>query len=128
MAEGGTTLEYTPTWVVAAVCSAIVLISLIVERFLHLLGKVIHHSYFLPFLFFFILFFLYWIRLPCFVPVLISIIDLFCYIYAVQVIIFIFYPLICSYWRENTRNRSLKPYRKSKKVNHILIHDHYIHI
>ncbi|KAK1274426.1 MLO-like protein 1 [Acorus gramineus] len=32
-------LEYTPTWVVAAVCSIIVLISLLVERFLHYLGK-----------------------------------------------------------------------------------------
>jgi hypothetical protein len=43
MAEGGTTLEYTPTWVVAVVCSVIVLISLIVERTLHYLGKVTHH-------------------------------------------------------------------------------------
>ncbi|XP_068637814.1 MLO-like protein 13 [Aristolochia californica] len=32
-------LEYTPTWVVAVVCSVIVLISLLVERFLHRLGK-----------------------------------------------------------------------------------------
>ncbi|KAJ0091846.1 hypothetical protein Patl1_27142 [Pistacia atlantica] len=32
MAEGGTTLEYTPTWVVALVCSVIVVISLAVER------------------------------------------------------------------------------------------------
>ncbi|KAG2722371.1 hypothetical protein I3760_02G125500 [Carya illinoinensis] len=39
MAEGGTTLEYTPTWVVAVVCSVIVLISLSVERIIHFLGK-----------------------------------------------------------------------------------------
>ncbi|ESR55224.1 hypothetical protein CICLE_v10020313mg [Citrus x clementina] len=41
MAEGGTTLEYTPTWVVAVVCSVIVIISLAVERFLHYIGKVL---------------------------------------------------------------------------------------
>ncbi|KAL5784955.1 hypothetical protein ACOSQ2_007347 [Xanthoceras sorbifolium] len=39
MAEGGTTLEYTPTWVVAVVCTVIVVISLAVERLLHYLGK-----------------------------------------------------------------------------------------
>ncbi|XWS21892.1 hypothetical protein CRYUN_Cryun30bG0094800 [Craigia yunnanensis] len=39
MAEGGTTLEYTPTWVVAVVCAVIVFISLAVERILHLFGK-----------------------------------------------------------------------------------------
>uniref|UniRef100_A0ACD5THI4 Uncharacterized protein n=2 Tax=Avena sativa TaxID=4498 RepID=A0ACD5THI4_AVESA len=33
------TLEFTPTWIVAAVCSLIVLISLLAERFLHYLGK-----------------------------------------------------------------------------------------
>lgn len=32
-------LEYTPTWIVAAVCSIIVAISLVVERVLHYLGK-----------------------------------------------------------------------------------------
>ncbi|XP_024024648.1 MLO-like protein 1, partial [Morus notabilis] len=37
--EGETTLEYTPTWVVAVVCSVIVLISLLVERLLHFTGK-----------------------------------------------------------------------------------------
>ncbi|XP_068642063.1 MLO-like protein 13 [Aristolochia californica] len=36
-------VEYTPTWVVAVVCSVIVLISLLVERFLHRLGKVKSH-------------------------------------------------------------------------------------
>ncbi|XP_050203502.1 MLO-like protein 1 [Mercurialis annua] len=41
MAEGGITLEYTPTWVVAVVCSVIVIISLAVERFLHYLGKLL---------------------------------------------------------------------------------------
>ncbi|KAJ6371641.1 hypothetical protein OIU77_002036 [Salix suchowensis] len=45
MAEGGTTLEYTPTWVVAAVCSVIVLISLIVERTLHYLGKLLKRKH-----------------------------------------------------------------------------------
>lgn len=39
MAEGGTTLEYTPTWVVALVCGVVVIISLAVERFLHYIGK-----------------------------------------------------------------------------------------
>ncbi|GLT89315.1 hypothetical protein SLE2022_073020 [Rubroshorea leprosula] len=39
MAEGGLTLEYTPTWVVAIVCSFIVIISLAAERFLHYAGK-----------------------------------------------------------------------------------------
>lgn len=49
MAEGGgdasaaaseMKLEFTPTWIVAAVCSLIVFISLVVERLLHRLGKV----------------------------------------------------------------------------------------
>ncbi|XP_022155786.1 MLO-like protein 1 isoform X2 [Momordica charantia] len=35
----GTSLEYTPTWVVAAVCSVIVAISLAMERLLHFLGN-----------------------------------------------------------------------------------------
>ncbi|CAM8934091.1 unnamed protein product [Rhodiola kirilowii] len=39
MAGGGTTLEYTPTWLVAVVCTFIVAISLAVERFLHWIGK-----------------------------------------------------------------------------------------
>ncbi|EFH38534.1 hypothetical protein ARALYDRAFT_920972 [Arabidopsis lyrata subsp. lyrata] len=39
MAGGGTTLEYTPTWVVALVCSVIVSISFGVERLLHRAGK-----------------------------------------------------------------------------------------
>jgi hypothetical protein len=33
-------LQFTPTWIVAAVCSIIVLISLAAERGLHHLGKV----------------------------------------------------------------------------------------
>ncbi|KAK7277422.1 hypothetical protein RIF29_18574 [Crotalaria pallida] len=37
--EEGKTLEYTPTWVVAAVCTVIVAISLAAERFLHYGGK-----------------------------------------------------------------------------------------
>ncbi|XP_008812868.2 MLO-like protein 1 [Phoenix dactylifera] len=32
-------LEFTPTWIVAAVCSIIIFISLVAERFLHYLGK-----------------------------------------------------------------------------------------
>ncbi|KAJ1699352.1 hypothetical protein LUZ63_007864 [Rhynchospora breviuscula] len=43
MAGGGAaneiTLEYTPTWIVAAVCSVIVLISLFFDKLLHYLGK-----------------------------------------------------------------------------------------
>ncbi|CAA7050557.1 unnamed protein product [Microthlaspi erraticum] len=39
MAGGGTTLEYTPTWVVALVCSVIVSLSFAVERLLHRAGK-----------------------------------------------------------------------------------------
>jgi mlo protein len=37
---GQITLEYTPTWIAAAVCSVIVVISLLLERMLHRLGKV----------------------------------------------------------------------------------------
>lgn len=33
-------LELTPTWIVASICSAIVIISLVFERLLHRLGKV----------------------------------------------------------------------------------------
>ncbi|KAF8703223.1 hypothetical protein HU200_032013 [Digitaria exilis] len=40
-----TSLEGTPTWVVAAVCSVIVLISLVFERALHHLGKVRDQPY-----------------------------------------------------------------------------------
>nr|CAB3503011.1 unnamed protein product [Digitaria exilis] len=39
MSESEATLEDTPTWIVASVCSVIVLISLIFERGLHHLGK-----------------------------------------------------------------------------------------
>ncbi|XP_042467818.1 MLO-like protein 1 [Zingiber officinale] len=37
--ESNTTLEQTPTWFVAIVCSVIVFISVLFERFLHRLGK-----------------------------------------------------------------------------------------
>ncbi|XP_059456705.1 MLO-like protein 1 [Corylus avellana] len=37
--EDETTLEFTPTWVVAAVCTVIVAISLAMERLLHFAGK-----------------------------------------------------------------------------------------
>lgn len=40
MAEELDSLEYTPTWIVALVCSIIVIISLVAERLLHRLGKV----------------------------------------------------------------------------------------
>jgi hypothetical protein len=44
-AEGETAaLEFTPTWIVAAVCSLIVLLSLVAERCLHYLGKVCMHA------------------------------------------------------------------------------------
>ncbi|XP_038973652.1 MLO-like protein 13 isoform X2 [Phoenix dactylifera] len=42
--EPAETLEYTPTWVVAAVCTVIVVISLLAERFLHYLGKFLKHN------------------------------------------------------------------------------------
>ncbi|URD91647.1 hypothetical protein MUK42_01007 [Musa troglodytarum] len=42
--ESHESLEYTPTWVVAAVCTIIVVISLLVERFLHYLGKFLKHN------------------------------------------------------------------------------------
>ncbi|KAJ0792358.1 hypothetical protein HanOQP8_Chr01g0017181 [Helianthus annuus] len=40
----GTSLEFTPTWVVAAVCTVIVGISLAVERLLHYTGKKLKES------------------------------------------------------------------------------------
>ncbi|KAK8542880.1 hypothetical protein V6N13_136568 [Hibiscus sabdariffa] len=39
--EEGATLEFTPTWIVAAVCTVIVAISLAVERLLHVLGHIL---------------------------------------------------------------------------------------
>ncbi|XP_024022269.1 MLO-like protein 1 [Morus notabilis] len=39
--EEGASLEYTPTWIVAVVCSVIVAISLAAERLLHYLGQVL---------------------------------------------------------------------------------------
>lgn len=38
------TLEFTPTWVVAVVCTIIVIISLLAERILHYLGKFLKHN------------------------------------------------------------------------------------
>ena len=43
----GVTLEYTPTWVVALVCTVIVALSLFAERVLHYTGKV-PPTYLLP--------------------------------------------------------------------------------
>ncbi|XP_042512627.1 MLO-like protein 13 isoform X2 [Macadamia integrifolia] len=44
MAVEANSLEYTPTWVVAAVCTVIVFISLCAERLLHRLGKCLKHK------------------------------------------------------------------------------------
>ncbi|KAJ9536568.1 hypothetical protein OSB04_un000267 [Centaurea solstitialis] len=46
MLEASRSLEYTPTWIVAIVCSIIVLVSLLAERGLHHLGKWLkrHHQ------------------------------------------------------------------------------------
>ncbi|KAF5471371.1 hypothetical protein F2P56_008180, partial [Juglans regia] len=43
-AELSSSLEYTPTWIVALVCSIIVLISVCAERALHHLGKFLTHK------------------------------------------------------------------------------------
>ncbi|KAM3714982.1 hypothetical protein ACB094_01G374700 [Castanea mollissima] len=43
-AEFNSSLEYTPTWIVATVCSVIVLISLCAERGLHRLGKLLERN------------------------------------------------------------------------------------
>ncbi|MBA0728424.1 hypothetical protein Golax_001325 [Gossypium laxum] len=40
-AEEGVTLEHTPTWIVAAICTVIVAISLAMERLLHVVGNVL---------------------------------------------------------------------------------------
>jgi len=40
-AEEGSDLQFTPTWVVALVCTVIVAVSFAVERSLHYLGKVL---------------------------------------------------------------------------------------
>lgn len=45
MEEEYDSLEFTPTWVVALVCSVIVIISLVAERLLHYLGKCLKHSH-----------------------------------------------------------------------------------
>lgn len=37
--EEGADLQFTPTWVVALVCTLIVAVSFALERFLHLAGK-----------------------------------------------------------------------------------------
>jgi len=39
-ADEAAALQFTPTWIVAAVCTILVLISLAAERGLHHLGKV----------------------------------------------------------------------------------------
>ncbi|TYJ11080.1 hypothetical protein E1A91_A11G250700v1 [Gossypium mustelinum] len=47
MAEGGgegASLEYTPTWVLAVICTVIIAISLAIERLLHYLGHVLQHK------------------------------------------------------------------------------------
>lgn len=52
--EDAGTLEFTPTWVVALVCTVIVGISLAVERLLHYTGKVTIFFLFFLFLFLFL--------------------------------------------------------------------------
>ncbi|KAL3517918.1 hypothetical protein ACH5RR_020507 [Cinchona calisaya] len=42
--DEGTTLEFTPTWVVAAVCTVIISLSLAAERLLHYTGKYLKHK------------------------------------------------------------------------------------
>ncbi|XP_074569011.1 MLO-like protein 13 [Curcuma longa] len=42
--EHAEALEYTPTWVLAAVCAVIVFISLLVERGLHFVGKILKRN------------------------------------------------------------------------------------
>ncbi|KAE9446742.1 hypothetical protein C3L33_21344, partial [Rhododendron williamsianum] len=44
MMEESRSLEHTPTWVVAVICFVIVLISLVAERGLHRLGKLLKHK------------------------------------------------------------------------------------
>lgn len=39
-ADGGRSLEQTPTWAVAVVCFVLVAISIVLEFFIHLIGKV----------------------------------------------------------------------------------------
>lgn len=39
-AEGGQSLEQTPTWAVAVVCFVLVVVSIIIEHVIHLIGKV----------------------------------------------------------------------------------------
>ena len=93
--EEGETLEFTPTWVVAAVCTVIVAISLAAERFLHFGGKFLKAKdqkplyealqkikegfLFLFFLFFFFLFFsflFFSFHHPCFDKIQIRVHDL----------------------------------------------------
>ncbi|XP_058085174.1 MLO-like protein 13 isoform X2 [Magnolia sinica] len=44
MAGESVSFEHTPTWVVAVVCSIIIIVSLFVERMLHYLGKCLKHN------------------------------------------------------------------------------------
>jgi len=44
VADEAAALQFTPTWIVAAVCTILVLISLAAERGLHHLGKVRSHG------------------------------------------------------------------------------------
>ena len=49
MGEGGgetnsRELDQTPTWAVATVCAVIILISIVLEKFLHMLGAVMAES------------------------------------------------------------------------------------
>ena len=96
---GETTLEYTPTWVVAAVCTVIVGISLGAERILHYAGKV-----------------------PTSFPISIPLFRLFlwnifvggCFHWGKDV-------TPCSIWRKRTRSLCSKRYWKSRKVSPLFL-------
>lgn len=45
MGGEGASIEYTPTWVLALVCTVIVAISFALVRLLHYTGKVIYNSF-----------------------------------------------------------------------------------
>lgn len=80
MAGDGTadTLEQTPTWVVAVVCTVIVFISLVVERSLHYLGKArLLHSVYPTYSLFFVVCWskhvlFVWVPLDCLVSTMLN--------------------------------------------------------
>ena len=107
-AEEGPTLEYTPTWVVAIVCSVIVAISLAVERLLHYTGKAC----------------IVFVHVNLFSASIISISLIVLDYFGKLIIINYSYDewlsLFFSISRKRTRSLSIKPYRRSKKVTSTL--------